>query len=630
MEDKIDMTSNASQKPVALLYEHLKLIELMKALNYRGSEGGTCNGFAFMGMQAVFANELDVFNKRVERLLEIPLEDFEKSAKEQLVAKGNEGKSRKDLLRENLEDYLKQNDLLIDTLAFFDGVELHQQRHLYPHLFEATESLAQDGFLKFTVPEKIKSKGEIVSLPGRPSGVYKQDELASDYFALLREKIKAMSPQPTDPICLSIGGYGLQHAIAVSYNAQNDKWTIIDANHPPSQEYSDDISIAKALIKGHSKNEIVAIETMVYTYAEDEQVKQVLTDWMGEIQNRAKKDIKNKIKWSDSHGGTWLIAAIIARDHELIPELLAHGPEINKPRSTDNSTPLKIATILQDIKIMELLLRKGADPNVRIPAGALTPFELAITTNNYEAVKLMLIHGAQFLIYPHGDHNFNVDIAVMNGRLESLRAILDSGFNPNSENMEERNLLFLAVKNNQFEAARLLLEYGANPDYEDPVEEKFAASARNFAKENNLTKFIELFDQPLMRKEVTSELVAENAEKNEFIKDLENYCITRRTEWNPLPKWLHHNEKEMKAAQYKTKLISLKFGFSVEDKIKAAEKLIAILQDKKEREPLSDFDIAALKNSRLYSTVVKNHEDLFQQIIAKQQEQQIHSSRFAA
>lgn len=39
MEDKIDMTSNASQKPVALLYEHLKLIELMKALNYRGSEG---------------------------------------------------------------------------------------------------------------------------------------------------------------------------------------------------------------------------------------------------------------------------------------------------------------------------------------------------------------------------------------------------------------------------------------------------------------------------------------------------------------------------------------------------------------------------------------------------------------
>ncbi|MGM9452816.1 ankyrin repeat domain-containing protein [Legionella bozemanae] len=611
MEEKVETVPSKPENSVPFFGKHVKLIHLMKALNYIGSERGTCEGIAYMGMQAVFTNELEGFNQRVNRLLEIPLDDFKKTV-EALLNNGAKG-TEKTLLRGILEDYLRSKDLLIDTLAFFDGVELHQQRILYPHLFDGTEPLTQGSFVKLTIPQKLKDQGEIVSLPQHLSGVYKQDELATDYFALLREKINIMVPKPTEPICLSISGFGLQHAIVVSYDPQHDKWTLIDANTPPSQEYTDDAAIAGALIKACSKNEIAAIHTQVYTFAGNEYLERVLMSWMQEVQNRAKRNIENKAQWSDSYGGTWLIAAIRAKNYELIPHLIAHGAYVNKPRDTDNCTPLTIAVLLKNRDSVELLLKNGADPNFRTGPYALTSFEHAITTNDYNLVKLMLEHGAKLAKNPYG--KLNVNTAIEKGHLESLKAILEHGFEPNAIAPEDDNPLLWAVKNAQFEAARLLLEYGADPEQEDDLQRK---SARQFAEENNLKEFLELFNNPPPRKEITHEqttqkeaLSSDNDHAiNDFIDDLKKYCQTRRAEWS-LPKWMHVNEK---SAQYKTNLITLKFGFSVEDKIKAAEKLIAALENKKARERLTDFDIAALLNSRLYSTVVKKYERLFDQV----------------
>lgn len=638
MEEKVESVPKKPEIPVVVLSKHRQLINLMKALNYIGSEGGTCSGYAYMGMQAVFANELEVFNQRVNRLLEIPLDDLEKAAEIRLISKESRGRETKEtLLKEILEDYLRANNLLIDTLAFFDGVELHQQRKLYPHLFEDTEPLTQDSFVKLTTPQKIKNQGEIASLPQRLSGVYKHNELATDYFALLRKKINSMAPKPAEPICLAISGYGLKHAVAVSYDPQSDKWSLIDANTPPSQEYTEDAAIAQALIKACSKNEIAVIETIVYSFTGNEHLERVLTSWMQEVQKRALVDIRNKIKWKDSNEGTWLMAAISANDHELIKRLAANGANINAPRgdgvtpliyailsknkeaiealldcgveldiSHDYAdTPLRVAVSEQDVEIIKLLLEKGADPNFLPENSVESAFNDVVKTNNYELVNLMLAYGASYAKDRQNDVS-TIEHAIRRGYSESLKAILEHGYDPNAIDPEDNNPLFLAVKYKQLDIAKLLLEFGADPDQQDGPEGK---SAREFAEENDLQEFLNFFNNSLLRKEIIHSPDNTGA-INHFINDLKNYCETRRAEWD-LPKWMHVNEK---SAQYKTNLISLKFGFSVEDKIKAAEKLIAALQNKMTRERLTDFDIAALLNSRLYSTVVKKHEHLFDQI----------------
>ncbi|QLZ70429.1 hypothetical protein FOLKNPGA_03243 [Legionella sp. PC1000] len=633
-----------------LLSKHGQLIDLMKALGYTSSEGGICNGYAYMAMQAIFADEFDVFEQRVNRLLDIPLDDFKKAATIQFNAQ--QGKeTTENLLKKILEDELQANNLLVDTHAFLDGIELTQQRHLYPHLFNDTESLEQDSFVKLITPRKIENQGEIISVPITLSGAYRYEDMASDYFGLLREKINAMIPKPTTPICLTLAGYGIQHAVAVSFDPRSDKWTFIDANKIPAQKFTENDELARAVIKGCSANDIAAIYTHVSVLSENEQLNQELINWAQEVKSRSQKDMAKKANWADSQGGTWLTAAAAGNDFEVITPLVAHGADINKPRADKVTplilailnrkvqaieeliknnvdlnmpydrvnTPLRAAIAMKDLHIIEMLLKNGADPNSR-PVGPKgvgaiidSAMEDAISLNDYNIVKLILEYGGKASQRPSGK-NKAMAAAIEKGFIESLKALFDHGVDPKGFE-EDFSLLLLAVKSNQLGVARLLLEYGDDPEIEDIHESK---SARQFAEENNLQEFLELFNNPPPRKEITDKKAAQKEAPssdndhaiNDFIDDLKKYCQTRRAEWN-LPKWMHVNEK---SAQYKTNLITLKFGFSVEDKIKAAEKLIAALENKKSRERLTDFDIAALLNSRLYSTVVKKHERLFEQV----------------
>lgn len=631
---------------------HGKLVLLMQALNYTSDEQGVCNGYAYMGMQAAFAKELDVFNQRVERLLDIPLDELDRAAEIQAANEsGRRKKTKEAFLKENLENYLRDHHFLIDTLAFFDGIELHHQRDQYPELFDGTESLSQNSFVEMITPEKIKNKNKIISLPQELSGVYKQDGLAVDYFGLLREKIKAMNPKPTESICFSIGGMGLKHAVAASYDPQTDKWTLIDANKPPSQEYSDDVAIAQALIAALSENEIVAIKTKVYTLSGNEQLEQTLAGWGQEALDRAQKDITDKVQWVDSREGNWLFTAIAANNAEIIPLVVNEG-NVNKPKadnitpliyavgwgnkeaiealincgadvdlSTNDSneiSPLSLALSKGNMDIIKMLLEKDADPNIISSRSNLSHFEKAILTNDYDLIKLMLDHGAKLFRNSVSGINLHVDLAIQQGYLESLKAILDHGFDPNKIDYQDHNPLLWAVQNKQLEVARLLLEYGADPDQQGELEGK---SAREYAQGQKLNEFLDLFDNPPAKKEniqkkanfyyVPKEKYLSKRDYQAFIADLKKYCETRRAEWDLIPKWLHINKKDVESARFKTKMNVLKFGFSVEDKIKATEKLIDALENKAAREPLSDFDIAALLSSRLYSTVVAKHESIF-------------------
>ncbi len=50
---------------------HDLMIQQLKSLNYRISEKGICCGIAMMGMQAILADELTVFNNRIITLSQI-------------------------------------------------------------------------------------------------------------------------------------------------------------------------------------------------------------------------------------------------------------------------------------------------------------------------------------------------------------------------------------------------------------------------------------------------------------------------------------------------------------------------------------------------------------------------------
>ncbi|MCW8397283.1 ankyrin repeat domain-containing protein [Legionella sp. PATHC038] len=468
---------------------------------------------------------------------------------------------------------------------------------------------------------------------------YQQKEMTTEYLTLLREKINAMIPKPTQPVGLVISGHGLRHAITVCFNPKQDKWILIDANTPPAQEYSDDGAIAQALlIEGAcSTNGTGVINTRVFTMSGNEPLQHVLTEWKQEVKRLSEQDMASKTKWEDYRGGTLLNTVVYNNNYELIPRLAEQGADVNKPtidkftplliaifRNNIESvqellkcgaklethpyninTPLRVAIAKKNMDIVKILLENGADPNFR-PYCSETAFEDAIIQNDYELVKLMLEYGASTSPLNYKFRRV-IEGTLSRGYLESFKALLEHGFKPDDPE-HDNNLLLLAVQNNQFELAKLFLEYGANPSEKDT---KRNESAREYAEKNNLVDFLDLFNHP---PEATQKNAAPKDDAQaiyNFIEDLKKYCVTRRAEWDLLPKWMHINKKDVESARYKTTMNVLKFGFSVEDKIKAAEKLIDALQNKEGREPLSDFDIAALLSSRLYSTVVAKHESTF-------------------
>ncbi|ANN94453.1 TPA: hypothetical protein QHF22_001838 [Legionella pneumophila] len=104
----------------------------------------------------------------------------------------------------------------------------------------------------------------------------------------------------------------------------------------------------------------------------------------------------------------------------------------------------------------------------------------------------------------------------------------------------------------------------------------------------------------------------ENEELNTLKKDLQEYVFKRMTE---------AGSKDF-AAHHRTKMIGLKLGYSAEQKITAANKLIYALdmRDKLEQRPdemkLNETDIGALTTSRLYKNVIKSHLELFNNVLA--------------
>ncbi|KTC93987.1 ankyrin repeat domain-containing protein [Legionella erythra] len=634
MQDKEDVSTG-----------HGRIIQLMQSLNYAADERGICNGYCHMGMQAVLLGEASRFKERVDQLLTIPLEDFQEKARiQQLNHEIPAGKAAiKESIRAQIESYLIHKGQWVDALAFFDGIELNQQRRLYQYLFEKNIHLSQQrgGFVDLTIPQRLEERGGILSLPSI-AGVYKKEEFKTN-LAFLKKGFKQM--HLTEPVSLAVTGFGGQHAVSISYNPATEKWILIDANIPPLQEYTDDDKAAEALIRSCSDNDVAAIHIACYTSPGNKQAEEELTDLLLKMQHLSNKNMKKKIKWQDSEGSTWLCVAAQTANSGLISQLIANGADINK-KTNSQYTPLMIAllcdydesaqtlldcganpnlsngNVISPMRIamskgkwgmVAALLNKGADPHLRPDVETPCPLEDAIALNNPDLLKFLLAHGANPFQTFLGKRNFMINLAVKIGSLESLKVLLEHGVKANGEE-EDTSPLFIAMKNNQLHAARLLLEYGADPNAEDS---SFDQTAWQFARQNQLNDFLELFNNPPSQREKHSEEKTTPSESFNpfevlsFIDALQRYCKKRASEWH-LPEKLYL-EKE-NSSGFKTRLISTKFGYSAQDKIHAAHKLIDALQNKDPREALTEFDIGALTNSRLYSTVVKKYEDLFQRV----------------
>jgi ankyrin repeat protein len=220
-----------------------------------------------------------------------------------------------------------------------------------------------------------------------------------------------------------------------------------------------------------------------------------------------------------SDGTTALHWAVRANDQETVRLLLQAGADV-KLVDRYGIPPLKLAAENGNPAVIEMLLKAGADPNTTLPTGE-TVLMTAAHTGKPDAVSMLLSHGAKpnerehrfgetaamwaaaenngaaIRVLADGGADLNAKsnltsfpefrfltsgmvitalpkgswtplmYAARQGSLDSAKALMEAGANPNLTDPDGTTALVIAIINAHFDLAAMLVEKGADPNVVD-------------------------------------------------------------------------------------------------------------------------------------------------------------------
>ena len=232
-----------SDKVSPLMYQQNWYMDRMKALGYKIIGKGECYGFSHMAIQAFLSDDMDVFNQRLQTIYSIPMENFYNDFKQ---------------LREKRQQFLDNgkpeeaetiSKTMIDLYAFFDGVALTQRPEIYLLDEEHQPVAKKQNVLKtrpLTLSTQLEAKNSEGKQPNMPAliatfaGNYDNSGLIN-YFDLLKNQLGEHS--------FALNLLSRQHAITLAYDANSQRWLLIDPNYLPPEEYLDSETLAADLLK---------------------------------------------------------------------------------------------------------------------------------------------------------------------------------------------------------------------------------------------------------------------------------------------------------------------------------------------------------------------------------------------
>ena len=170
-----------------------------------------------------------------------------------------------------------------------------------------------------------------------------------------------------------------------------------------------------------------------------------------------------------SIGRSFLIIAIVNKHPKIADYLISVGADVNL-EDIDGKSPLMYACMIADLALVQKLLSSGANVRARSKKGKTTALLLAAGYSNSDIFNKLIASGAD--INAKDINGFTVlHYAVEGGNIETVKLILNTGYNVNTKSNEGATALFrvefVSDESLSLEIARMLIEAGADVNVKD-------------------------------------------------------------------------------------------------------------------------------------------------------------------
>ena len=435
---------------------HRYMIDLMKSLGYQIDDKGMCHGIVMMGVQAFLSHELPKFKQRLKFIDTHHLDLFkqlnELKTRLAILAADNKQREQLQLLPQPIS-FTTEEEQLIDTWAFFDGVALYFEPTRYFQQFgeslplHDTEKISD---LASSLPlDKLGGLKDIDAWPG----MYTKDEL-SHYLFLLDQYIR----DGNQDIALTFTSKN--HTIAFAYDASTQQWLLMDSNELPPSVISVEKWAEIVATKFHESN-IIGFETLIQcTGNHASAVKKIIENVKQDVVFQDLHEITpEKAKRVTSRKTSLLYFAARCGHKSIVEMLIDKGANINHAKN-NGVTPLFIAAENGHKDIVEIFINKGTDINRAQYQGA-TPLLIAAENGHNDIVKMLIENGAD-INHAQNQGTTPLLVAAEKGHNHVVKMLIEKGAHINPAQNQGVTPLLIAAQNGHNDIVKMLIKNGAH------------------------------------------------------------------------------------------------------------------------------------------------------------------------
>lgn len=438
-----------------------EIIKLMELCGYNPEKDGICAGITMMAIMSFLSSgKFDEFNERLHFLFHHQ-QDFVK---------------KWEALKKDGTQFFDQK--IVDTLAFFDGLQIFQLPDEHLELFEATDKLSKHKFDACVYQDNVELNAQLAYSVNFDKEKFKLSRVENwmcvyllHEFLLYFYKLDEVIRKCHEPVCLTFSGRSGNngHRMGLAFDPAAANWVLIDSAHLPAQPLQNIsleaiVYILYAIFSG--KNGVIALKTSVFTRSDkQETVAAAIETLKSSASFKLSHQLtKRKAHYASANGYSLATLAAEYNNTVCIQTLAALGSSL----FLDPALLFSAATN-GNLEMLKIFLGQSSNKKSLVNQFYKGQTQLIVASHNghTDVVEFLIEQGAEIASKTEFNRSTALLFAAQNGHFDIVKLLIDNDNNKNvninyQEDLKGSFALLVATQNGHFQVVEWLIKQGAD------------------------------------------------------------------------------------------------------------------------------------------------------------------------